>query len=128
MNFKASAWSCEMQLQAPMIQNITTVLLRINTLPRENAPLFLILFYKRPLWINAPPPPPPPPSPSYSLRSCGLNLNTNGSEDGLIHCFKEGEPCQNGREQLISQLDVLDEPDRPNPFDLITESRRWWCR
>ena len=28
----------------------------------------------------------------------------------------------NGREQLISQLDVLDEPDRPNPFDLITDS------
>ena len=46
------------------------------------------------------------------------------SEDGLIHCFKESEPCQNGREQLISQLDVLDKPDRPNPFDLITDSRR----
>ena len=26
------------------------------------------------------------------------------------------------REQLISQLDVLDERDRPNPFDLITDS------
>ena len=51
-----------------------------------------------------------------------MNLNTNGSEDGLIHCFKEGEPCQNGREQLISQLGVLDEPDRPNQFDLITDS------
>ena len=47
-----------------------------------------------------------------------MNLNTNGSEDGL----KEGEPCQNGREQFISQLDVLDEPDRPKPFDLITDS------
>ena len=23
---------------------------------------------------------------------------------------------------MISQLDVLDEPDRPNPFDLITDS------
>ena len=51
-----------------------------------------------------------------------MNLNTNGSGDDLIHSFKEGEPCQNGREQLISQLDVLDEPDRPNPFDLITDS------
>ena len=37
-------------------------------------------------------------------------------------CFKEGESCKNDREQLISQLDVLDEPDRPNPFDLITDS------
>ena len=51
-----------------------------------------------------------------------MNLNTNGSEDGLIHCFKEGEPCQNDREQLISQLYLLDEPNRPNPFDLITDS------
>ena len=51
-----------------------------------------------------------------------MDLNTNGSEDRLIHCFKEGKPCQNGREQLMSQLDVLDEPDRPNPFDLITDS------
>ena len=23
---------------------------------------------------------------------------------------------------MVSQLDVLDEPDRPNPFDLITDS------
>ena len=81
---------------------------------------FIILFYKCPLRTY----PPPPPPPSNSFKSCGLNLNTNGSEDGLIHCFKEGEPCQNAREQLISQLDVLDEPDHPNPFDLITDSRR----
>ena len=59
---------------------------------------------------------------SNSFKSCILNLNTNGLGDGLIHCFKEGEPCQNGREQLISQFDVLDEPDHPNPFDLITDS------
>ena len=44
------------------------------------------------------PPPPPPPFPTH----------LNDSEDGL----------------LISQLEVLDEPDRPNPFDLITVSRR----
>ena len=72
-----------------------------------------MLFYKRPLRINA--------HFSNSFKSCRLNLNTNGSEDGLIHSFKEDEPCQNGREQLISQLDVLGEPARPNPFDLITD-------
>ena len=44
------------------------------------------------------------------------------SYTGLIHWFKEGKPCKNDREQLISQLDVLDEPDRPNPFALITDS------
>ena len=85
--------------------------------PPPPPPFFLILFYKRPLRINAPPF-------SNSFKSCGLNINTNGSEDGWIHCFQEGEPCQNGREQLISQLDVLDEPDRPNPFDRITDPRR----
>ena len=46
---------------------------------------------------------------SNSFKSFGFNLNISGSEDGLIHCFKEGEPCQNGRELLIPQLDVLDE-------------------
>ena len=89
----------------------STVLLRINALPRD---------CKRIPRINAPF--------SHSFKSCGLNLKNNGSKDGLIHCFKEGEPCQNGKEQLISQLDVLDEPDRPNPFDLITGSRRLWSR
>ena len=78
-------------------------------LPQINAPTFFSYYF-----INAPF--------SKSFKSCGLNLNTNGSEDCLIHCFKEGEPCKNGREQLISQLDVLDEPYRPNPFDLITDS------
>ena len=48
-----------------------------------------------------------------------MDLNTNGSEHGFIHCFKEGKPCQNGREQ---QLDVLDEPNRSNQFDLIIVS------
>ena len=72
--------------------------------PRINAPFFLILFYERPLRINA-----PLPHFSNSFKSCGLNLNTSGSEDGLIHCFKEGEPCQNGRVLLISQVNVLEE-------------------
>ena len=52
-----------------------------------------------------------PPSFSNSFKSCGLNHNTSGSAYGcLFHCFKEGEPCQRGREQLISQLNV-DEAD-----------------
>ena len=28
-----------------------------------------------------------------SFKSCGLNLKTDGSEDHLIHCFKEGQFC-----------------------------------
>ena len=79
-------------------------MLQINALPRENTYLEKT-----------------PPSNKRPLFS-HIIFKGNGSEDGLIHCFKEGEPCQNGREQLISQLNVLDEPDRPNPFDLITDS------
>ena len=45
-----------------------------------------------------------------SSKSCALNLNTNnGSEDDLIHCFKEKEPCKAGREILKSQLSILTE-------------------
>ncbi|GAA6076828.1 uncharacterized protein LOC121718798 isoform X1 [Tachysurus ichikawai] len=32
---------------------------------------------------------------------CGLTVASDGSEDHLIHCFKEGEPCTSGRELLV---------------------------
>ncbi|CAJ1082921.1 Pogo transposable element with KRAB domain [Xyrichtys novacula] len=35
-----------------------------------------------------------------SFRVCGLALKSDGSEDHLIHCFKEGQPCSSGREAL----------------------------
>ena len=28
-----------------------------------------------------------------SFKSCAINLSVDGKEDGLIHCFKKGEPC-----------------------------------
>ena len=31
---------------------------------------------------------------------CGLTVAADGSEDHLIHCFKEGESCAAGREKL----------------------------
>ncbi|KAK0155316.1 Pogo transposable element with KRAB domain [Merluccius polli] len=37
-----------------------------------------------------------------SFKVCGLTVAADGSEDHLIHCFKEGEPCASGRE-LLSQ-------------------------
>ncbi|KAJ8397484.1 hypothetical protein AAFF_G00437600 [Aldrovandia affinis] len=37
-----------------------------------------------------------------SFKVCGLTVAPDGSEDHLIHCFKEGEPCSSGRE-LLSQ-------------------------
>lgn len=32
---------------------------------------------------------------------CGLTVAADGSEDHLIHCFKEGQPCQAGRDLLV---------------------------
>ena len=34
------------------------------------------------------------------FKVCGLTVAADGSEDHLIHCFKEGEPCAAGREML----------------------------
>ena len=57
-----------------------------------------------------------------SFKSCALNLANDGSEDEMIHCFKPKEPCHAGRHQLKSQLSVLDERNRDNPFESITDS------
>ena len=52
-----------------------------------------------------------------SFKSCGLNINVDGSEDDAIHCFKESQPCAAGREMLKSQMEVLkDLEDETNPF------------
>ena len=42
-----------------------------------------------------------------SFKSCGLNINVDGSEDDAIHCLKESQPCAAGREMLKSQTEVL---------------------
>ena len=59
-----------------------------------------------------------------SFKSCGLNLKTDGSEDHLIHCFKEGEPCANGLDMLKEQQNLLSNAEylNSNSFE-ITESR-----
>ena len=58
-----------------------------------------------------------------SFKSCGLNLKTDGSEEHLIHCFKEGQPCANGLDMLKEQQNLLSNPEylNSNPFE-ITES------
>ena len=58
-----------------------------------------------------------------SFRSCGLNLKTDGSEDHLIHCFKDGQPCANGLDMLKVQQNLLSKEEYLNskPFE-ITES------
>ena len=58
-----------------------------------------------------------------SFKRCGLNLKTDGSEDHLIHCFKEGQPCANGLDMLKEQQNLLSNAEylNSNPF-VITES------
>ena len=47
-----------------------------------------------------------------------FNVSTSRVKDSMIHCFKKGETCEAGDEQLS----VLDEPNLPNPFMEIGDS------
>ena len=52
-----------------------------------------------------------------SFKSCGLNINVDGSEEDVIHCSKQAQPCATGKKMLKSQMDVLrDLEDETNPF------------
>ena len=57
-----------------------------------------------------------------SFMSCALKLAVDGTEDSVIHCFKKGQPCKVGSEQLQAQLSALVESNVPNPFQAITDS------
>ena len=48
-----------------------------------------------------------------SFIQCALSID--GSRDYLIHYFKEGQPCCEGREVLRLQLMILQ--DEENPFE-----------
>ena len=55
-----------------------------------------------------------------SFESCAfiaLGLPIDGSANDVIHGFKEGEPCRQGRGVLRSQLSILNEP-YTNPFEV----------
>ena len=41
------------------------------------------------------------------FKSCELNLKTDVSEDHLIHCFKEGQPCANDLDKLKEKQNLL---------------------
>ena len=53
---------------------------------------------------------------SFGFWGSGIPL-FGGSEDSKIHCYKKGETCEAGAEQIKMQLSVLDEPGLPNPFN-----------
>ena len=50
-----------------------------------------------------------------SFKTCALNLLTDGSEENMIHFFKNDQLCNTGKEMLASQLSILSEKDE-NPF------------
>ena len=37
-----------------------------------------------------------------------MNLPVDGSEDGLIHCFKEKEPCSLGKDRFKSHMEMME--------------------
>ena len=53
------------------------------------------------------------------FKSCRLNLKVDVSEDNLIHCFQNDQPCASGSSILKDQLQLLKDADvlNPNPFE-----------
>ena len=56
-----------------------------------------------------------------SIKSCGLNISVDGSEDHLIHCFKDDQTCSTGAERLKAMASTS-EDDREGPFSLPEDS------
>ena len=55
------------------------------------------------------------------MKSCGLGLPVDGSEDHLISCFKEGKKTESGSKLLSNQTRIIhDSSSEENPF-LVTE-------
>ena len=57
-----------------------------------------------------------------SMKSCGLALAVDGTEDDLISCFKVGKKCAEGRALLQTQMLNLNDGNlRQNPFEISGE-------
>ena len=58
------------------------------------------------------------PSSQNRSKAMGLNLKVDGSEDNLIHCFQNDQPCASGSSILMEQLQLLKVADvlNSNPF------------
>ena len=55
-----------------------------------------------------------------SFTSCAITTSTDGSDDHEIHCFKEGQPCEEGRTLLTEKMEALvsgcSQDDDTDPF------------
>ena len=56
-----------------------------------------------------------------SFKSCALNIAIDGSEDELIHCFKENQPCTAGLQRLKVMANIIDD-ERKDPFVSLSDS------
>ena len=53
-----------------------------------------------------------------SFLSFAITLSTDGSKDDEIHCFKEGQPCADGKILLSEEMKKLEaESDPSDPFE-----------
>ena len=55
-----------------------------------------------------------------SFKSCALNIAIDGTEDELIHCFKEKQPCSAGLQRLKVMANTIDE--REDTFVSLSDS------
>ena len=55
-----------------------------------------------------------------SFKSCALNIAIDGTEDELIHCFKENQPCSAGLQRLKVMANTIDE--REDTFVSLSDS------
>ena len=50
-----------------------------------------------------------------SFSSCAITIHTDGSEDDKIHCFKPGQPCEQGR-YVLEEADATATDSDSDPF------------
>ena len=57
------------------------------------------------------------------MKSCGLALAIDGTQDDLISCFKEGKKCAAGKALLKTQMLHLNDKNlHENPFKAAAPS------
>ena len=56
-----------------------------------------------------------------SFKSCALNIAIDSSEDELIHCFKENQPCSAGLQRSKVMANSIDD-EREDPFVSLSDS------
>ena len=51
-----------------------------------------------------------------SYKVCGISVETDGSEDSMIHCLKQGEVAAEAAAEVARLTSALEIPDDSDPF------------